>query len=43
MKTIVSTLIGVSALGLVAPPAVAFDVRSFYQQKDRARYLTAHT
>jgi hypothetical protein len=38
MKTIVSTLIGVSALGLVAPPAVAYDVQSFYLQQDRARY-----
>jgi hypothetical protein len=38
MKTIVSTLIAVSVLGLIAPPASAFDVKTFYEQQDRSRY-----
>jgi hypothetical protein len=38
MKTIVSTLIAVSLLGLVAPPASAFDTKTFWDQQDRSRY-----
>ena len=38
MKTIISTLIAVSVLGLVALPANAFDPRSFYEQQDRASH-----
>jgi len=35
MRTIVSTLIAVSVLGLVAVPASAFDPKSFYDQQER--------
>jgi hypothetical protein len=38
MKTIISTLIAVSVLGLVALPANAFDPRGFYEQQDRASH-----
>jgi hypothetical protein len=38
MKTIVSTLIALSLLGLVAPPASAFDTKTFWDQQDRSRY-----
>jgi hypothetical protein len=38
MKTIVSALIALSVLGLVAPPASAFDSKSFWDQQDRSRY-----
>jgi hypothetical protein len=38
MKTIVSTLIALSVLGLVAPPVNALDARTFYDQQDRSRY-----
>jgi hypothetical protein len=34
MKTTISTLIAFSVLGLVAPPAGAFDSKSFHQQRD---------
>ena len=38
MKTIVSTLIALSVLGLIAPPASAFDAKTFYEQQDRSHY-----
>jgi hypothetical protein len=38
MKTIVTTLIALSVLGLVAAPASAFDAKTFYEQLDRSHY-----
>jgi len=38
MKTIVSALIALSLLGLVTPPARAFDTKTFWDQQDRSRY-----
>jgi hypothetical protein len=38
MKTIVSTLIALSVMGLVAPPASAFDPKTFYQRQDSSHY-----
>jgi hypothetical protein len=38
MKTIVSALIALSVFGLVAPPASAFDTKTFWDQKERTRY-----
>ena len=38
MKTIISTLIAASVLGLVALPANAFDPKGFYEQQDRASH-----
>jgi hypothetical protein len=38
MKTIVSALIALSLLGLVTPPASAFDTKTFWDQQDRSRY-----
>jgi hypothetical protein len=38
MKTIVSTLVALSVLGLVAPPARALDARTFYEQQERSRF-----
>lgn len=38
MKRIVSTLIALSVLGLLAPPASALDARTFYDQQDRSRF-----
>jgi hypothetical protein len=35
MKAIISTLIGVSVLGLVAVPVSALDAKNFYEQQDR--------
>jgi hypothetical protein len=38
MQTIIATLIAVSVLGLVAPPANAFDPKRFNDQQDRASH-----
>ena len=38
MKTIISALIALSLLGLVTPPASAFDTKTFWDQQDRSRY-----
>jgi hypothetical protein len=38
MRTIVSTLIALSVLGLVAPPASAFNSKTFWDQQDRSRF-----
>jgi hypothetical protein len=35
MKTLISTLIAVSVLGLVVPPASAFDAKQFWTEYDR--------
>jgi hypothetical protein len=35
MKTIVSALIACAVLGLVAPPASAFDGKTFWEQQER--------
>ena len=35
MRTLVSTLIAMSVLGLVALPARAFDAKTFFEQQDR--------
>jgi hypothetical protein len=41
MKTIVSALTAPSVLGLVAPPASAFDAKFFWHPQDRWRFLLA--
>jgi hypothetical protein len=38
MKTIVSALTALSVLGLVAPPASAFDAKFLWVPQDRWRY-----
>ena len=38
MKAVVSALIALAVLGLVAPPASAFDHKSFWDRQDRSRY-----
>lgn len=38
MKILISTLITMSVLGLVAPPASAFDSKTFWEQQDRSHY-----
>ena len=38
MKFLISTLITMSVLGLAAPPASAFDSKTFWEQQDRSHY-----
>jgi hypothetical protein len=38
MKTVVSTLIALSVLGLVAIPASALDAKTFWEQQDRSSH-----
>jgi len=35
MKTVISTLIALSALASIATPASAFDPKTFYEQQER--------
>jgi hypothetical protein len=41
MRTLVSTLIAASVLGLVALPASAFDAKTFFEQQDRESHSWA--
>jgi hypothetical protein len=38
MKTIISALIALSVLSGIAGSAAALDVKTFYEQQDRARF-----